>query len=305
MELFQVRYFLALCRTKNFTRAAEECNVSQPALSRAIQQLEGELGGDLFRRERSLTHLTDLGQAVYPALSESYEAALNAKAVAQSFLKQGHAPLHIAMSRSMEMELLSPLLGEITAAFPRIEVKIFRGPPLEICEKMKSGEAEIAIAGTLEDGWDRLNAKKLFEERFGLLLHRNHALSRRNSIELHDLVDERLLCRPQCYLTDIIEKKLKELGAKSITKHEVPLIDDLADLVRAQFGVGVWPATRRLADDLALGEIQGVDMNRWINVYTVAGRKHSPATAALVNLLRARDWSEVLHPERKTAENLH
>src|SRR5213595_1369253 len=61
MDMHHLRYLLAVCDTLNFTRAAEKCNVTQPALSRAIQQLEEEVGGQLFRRERSLTHLTDLG----------------------------------------------------------------------------------------------------------------------------------------------------------------------------------------------------------------------------------------------------
>jgi len=64
MEMHQVRYFLAVAETLNFTRAAERCNVSQPALTRAIQNLEGEFGGLLFRRERNLTHLTELGRLV-------------------------------------------------------------------------------------------------------------------------------------------------------------------------------------------------------------------------------------------------
>jgi LysR family transcriptional regulator, hydrogen peroxide-inducible genes activator len=58
MEMHQIRYFLAVCDTLNFTRAAQQCNVSQPALTRAIQKLEEALGGLLFRRERHLTHLT-------------------------------------------------------------------------------------------------------------------------------------------------------------------------------------------------------------------------------------------------------
>jgi len=157
----------------------------------------------------------------------------------------------------------------------------------------------------LDESWDRLNVRKLFEERFGLLMHRNHVLSRQNNVELNDLTQERLLCRPFCTLTEELERRLRELGAKTISKHEVPLVDDLADLVRAKFGVGVWPASRKLGDDLALRDVHGVDMSRWIHVYTVAGRKQSPATATLINLLRSKDWSEMIHPERQVAGNFH
>jgi LysR family hydrogen peroxide-inducible transcriptional activator len=79
MEMHQVRYFLAVAEHLNFSRAAEICNVSQPSLSRAIQQLEGEFGGQLFHRERRFTHLTDLGQIVRPHLETVYAAAVKAK----------------------------------------------------------------------------------------------------------------------------------------------------------------------------------------------------------------------------------
>ena len=60
MEMHQIRYFLAVCDTLNFTRAAEQCHVSQPALTRAVKGLEDEFGGLLFHRERNNTHLTEL-----------------------------------------------------------------------------------------------------------------------------------------------------------------------------------------------------------------------------------------------------
>ena len=68
MEMHQIRYFLAVARELNFTRAAEHCNVSQPALTRAIQQLEDEFGGQLLRREGRLSHLTDLGERMLPLM---------------------------------------------------------------------------------------------------------------------------------------------------------------------------------------------------------------------------------------------
>lgn len=87
MEMHQVRYFLAVARELNFTRAAEECNVAQPSLTRAIRQLEGELGGDLFRRERPQAQLTELGQRMLPHLRQCYDSAMNARSLAAAIKK--------------------------------------------------------------------------------------------------------------------------------------------------------------------------------------------------------------------------
>ena len=80
MELSQVRYFIALCRTLNFTRAAEQCNVTQPAFTRAIQRLEEELGGALLFRERNLTQLTELGRSLQGPVMALGEWAMANKA---------------------------------------------------------------------------------------------------------------------------------------------------------------------------------------------------------------------------------
>ena len=296
MELHQVRYFLAVCRNLNFSRAAEECNVTQPSLSRAIKLLEEELGGDLFRRERALTHITDLGRAVLPILRQCYESAAAARSTARAFLKEGHAPLRLAMSRSLEMELISPVLAEVTKGFPGIELKIFRGPPREIGEKLKSGDAEIAIAGPLGNDWERLDAKALFEESFGLVFSRSHVLAKQNRIEPHVLVNERLLCRTECVIAERLMAALKVIGVQDVGTHELPLVDDLIGLARANLGIGVLPMGSRVDADLVTSEIEGIDMKRWIHVYTVAGRQHTPAAGALKALLRVRQWTLPVSP---------
>src|ERR1700753_1294421 len=96
MELTQIRYFLKAGEKLNFTGAAEQCGVSVPSLSRGIRQLEDELGGQLFRRERHLTHLTDLGRLMFGHFSTisraAEEAARDAKdyaTLADSRLKLG------------------------------------------------------------------------------------------------------------------------------------------------------------------------------------------------------------------------
>src|SRR5215211_8771416 len=93
VEMHQIRYFLAVCETLNFTRAAEKCHVTQPALSRAIQQLEEEVGGLLFRRERNLTHVTDLGLLMKPRFQQIIDGLTEAKRDARRFLTLEQANL--------------------------------------------------------------------------------------------------------------------------------------------------------------------------------------------------------------------
>lgn len=302
MELHQIRYFLLLSEHLNFTAAAEACNVSQPALSRAIAQLEGELGGELFRRERKLTHITDFGRAVLPALRDCHQANLSVKELARDYHQEGQAPLRLALSRSFDMDVLSPLLEELGRAFPRIEIGVFRGTAREITDRLRNGDVEIAVAGQLSYEWDRIETKRLFEEHFGLLIRRDHKLARSEIVELLELAEERLLGCPDCPITDALRTKLKQVGTSRVIGHEVSAIEDIPPLVDANFGVGVWPTDRGYDRDLLITHVDGFQMSRWVQVYTVFGRAHSAAARTLMNLLRARDWSRLLQHDATPTE---
>ena len=101
MELYQIRYFVALCDTLNFARAAERCNVSQPSLSRAVQKLEQELGALLIHRERRRTHLTELGELVEPMLRELLSHSERIKAAAERQLSRDKTILRLGIMSSM------------------------------------------------------------------------------------------------------------------------------------------------------------------------------------------------------------
>src|SRR5438105_13590727 len=114
MEMHQVRYFLAVVSELNFTKAADKCNVSQPSLTRAIKQLEGELGGDLFRRERPQAQLTELGDRMVPLLKQCYESALGARSLASAIKSSEVGSLRLAISLTAELETLKSFLIELT-----------------------------------------------------------------------------------------------------------------------------------------------------------------------------------------------
>jgi|SRR5689334_12725940 len=75
MEMSQVRYFLALCDERNFTRAARRCGVAQPSLTQAIKALEAELGGSLFHRHRRGAELSEFGARLEPYFATIWQCA--------------------------------------------------------------------------------------------------------------------------------------------------------------------------------------------------------------------------------------
>ena len=99
MEMHQVRYFLALCEERNFTRAAKRCGVSQPSLTNAIKRLEETLGGPLFHRNRRNIELTELGRVVKPCLKQLNQSAYETKRKAAKVLS---VPSITHQSRAME-----------------------------------------------------------------------------------------------------------------------------------------------------------------------------------------------------------
>jgi DNA-binding transcriptional LysR family regulator len=91
MEMHQIRYFLAAARTLSFTRAAEECHVSQPALTAATKKLEAELGSPLFFREANGLQLTAFGRQMTPLLEQISARTEAASAAARASRRRGRS----------------------------------------------------------------------------------------------------------------------------------------------------------------------------------------------------------------------
>lgn len=108
MEMHQIRYFLALCEERNFTRTAKRCGVSQPSLTNAIKRLEQSLGGPLFHRDRRNIELTALGRVVKPYLERINQSAYVAKRKAAKTLS---APSVAHQPRAMEAFMVHIMLS--------------------------------------------------------------------------------------------------------------------------------------------------------------------------------------------------
>lgn len=292
MEMQQVRYFLAVSRTLNFTRAADECNVSQPALTRAIQALEAELGGELLRRERLHSHLTELGQRMLPLLQQCYDSAMAAKALAVAIKKGEVQTLSIAVSLSVPMGTLAHHLSTLTGKCKGLRLKVHRGTPDQIAELLKSGQVELAVAGSLEEAWERLDRWQLFSEPFTVVLNRAHKFSNLDRIGIDHAAGEPILINRACEGSSVVVAHLADKSGRTVTIHEVESEPDLIDLLEANLGISIAPASTVRTTNLRAIELDGLAVNRTVLVYSVAGRQRSQVCTTLLNLLRAADWSK-------------
>ena len=293
MEMHQVRYFLAVAQLLNFTRAAEECNVTQPSLTRAIKQLEAELGGDLFRRERPAAQLTELGQRMHPLLKQCYEAAAGARSLASSYRSGEIGALRIALTHSIDLALLVPHLDQIRRQFNRLEFRFLRGSSREVGEFLKKGEAELGIAAEIDEAWERLDVWPLFTEDFELVVSRGHPLAARSTIEFDDLRAEQLLSRTHCEHGKRISASLREHGIDVDHSHEISSERDLIELVEADIGVAMVPHTSPMPASLKRTSVTGLDARRTVNLYGVAGRQRTAVANAVMRMLRSADWRQI------------
>jgi len=291
MEMHQVRYFLAAVSELNFTKAAEKCNVSQPSLTRAIKQLEGELGGDLFRRERPQAQLTELGERMLPLLKQCYESALGARSLASAIKSGEIGTLRLALSRTIELAPLLCHFEELARLFAGLDMKLLRGTVPDVVEHLKRGDAELAVAGEIGEEWERLDKWPLFTERFELILSQGHELANKRDLDFDQLRQQRFLRRAFCENVEQTSAILRDHNIDVERGCDVTSERDLIALLEAGFGVAIAPRSLRTPATLARVPVKGLELSRTVYVYGVAGRQRTPVAAAMLKMLRAYDWS--------------
>jgi len=287
MEMQQVRYFLALAKHLNFTRAAEECHVGQPALTRAVQALEAELGGELIRRERRTSHLTDLGRRMLPFLQQCYDSAMSAKALARSVIEQDLAPLTIAISNTISLELIMGPLGELFRAIPGLQLTLLHDTAAELLDMLRDGQAELAVASPLNGAWERLDVWPLREEGFVMMALASHPLAQLAEVGPADLQQSRLFYQIGCETRDDIGAWLATQGVGSQRIHEVTTQAQLQALLAQGLGVAITAASLPAPEGVVARPVRGLELRRQVCAYSVAGRARSPAANLFLNLLRA------------------
>jgi LysR family transcriptional regulator, hydrogen peroxide-inducible genes activator len=293
LEMSQIRYFRALVEELNFTRAAERCKVSQPALTRSIRLLEQEFGGTLFNRERNETHLSELGRIVKPHIDEIYEQARLAAQGAQQFASLEQAQLRLGVMCTVAPRDLIQLIAGVRTRHPGIRVELVNSTAPELDEALRGGKFEIAILCKAEDDHDSsFHYQALFREQFVIATSLDHPFARKDFVRVSDLGNEPYLRRINCEFGEIAGRVFRANGCKVETVYKSDRDDWILAMAAAGMGFSFLP--RYCADHPGVIVRPLVDPEFWreVSLVTVRGRQHSPAVGALVHEAMQATWKD-------------
>ena len=290
MELHELRYFLAVSRTRNFTKAAELCNVSQPALTRAIHKLESELGGLLFSRERKHTHLTDLGKLIKPHVEEVVSREGAVKQEATRFLTLETASLTLGVMCTISPRQFVTFMGSFRSDNPGVTVRLIDAVPERLCELLVSGELDVAVLARPEGFSAPFIAHELYSERFVVACAAGHPFATRSDLHMHDMNGEYYLTRINCEFRDMLGEICKTNGAKLLCSFQSEREDWLLTMVAAGMGVCFLPEYTASFPGVLACRIVAPEVTRTVCLVTVAGRRRSAPLAAFMHAVRDYAW---------------
>jgi len=247
MELDQLRYFLQVAERGNFTRAAEDLTVSQPALSRSIQKLEEELGQPLFERQTRRLALTDSGDLLRSRARQILILVEETKAEITDDGQTGR--LRVAAIPTIAPYFLPKVLQTFGKTCPKATVIVLEDTTENLIRGLTDGAVDVAILALPIEA-QYLETEELFEEELLLLLSVDHPLTAKKQIRLSDIesLPFVLLGEAHC-LSDNIISFCRQKSFHPVSVERTSQLATVQELVSLNHGISMLPAMAQRLDN--------------------------------------------------------
>lgn len=286
MELRQLLYFATVAQKLNFSRAADELHVTQPALSQQIRVLETELGVRLFDRVGGKVSLTKAGEALLPHATRILAAVEAAEQAVDELGTLSRGTASLGAPPTVSSNRLPALLARFRRQYPGLEVTLREAGTEALLKLIEGGQLDLAIVVT-----DRLppvvEQQPFLQEPYVLAVSAHHRLARRPRVRLADLAGEPFILFPESYkLREVTLQACRAAGFEPKVALDGGAMQSALEFVASGLGVALVP---RLALQRARGvrglAIADQDLSRRLGVVWRKGHYLSPAARALRDFL--------------------
>jgi LysR family transcriptional regulator, carnitine catabolism transcriptional activator len=288
MHLRQVRSFVVVARFRSFTRAADLLNLTQPALTVQIRQLEQSLGVKLFDRNTRAVELTRIGREMLPVLERLLGEFDAVVANAREMANLRYGTVRIAALPSVAATVLPPLIARFKERHPQIKVVLRDSVGERINAAVRDEEVDFGIGSDIEPDAE-LETVPLFEDVMRAVVPAAHPLADAVEIRLDRLIEEPLILMDKgSSVRSLIDRAFADGGHLVVPAYEVTYMSTATGLVRAGLGIAILPSTAielRMEAELPSLAIGNPVLRRPITLVLKAGRSLPPAAEALRDML--------------------
>jgi DNA-binding transcriptional LysR family regulator len=254
-------------------------------------QLEEELGGPLFHRERNFTHLTELGRMVRPYLEAVFEQSQRAKSVSQDYRQLRRVPLKLGIMSTIAPNAVVGLIAALRNRHAGIELKLCDASARDLRGRLLDGDLDVAIyARPGEEADDRLHAIALFREQMVIAVHRGHRLANERAFPVRQLNGASYIHRVNCEFAGYADRILAEQGVTCTPSYWSERDDWTLAMVAAGLGFGFMPANAVHHPGVVALPVVEPEFWRDVNLVSVRGRPYSPGVGALVREAMRKSW---------------
>ena len=244
MTLTDLKYIVSLARTRHFGRAADACHVAQPTLSVAVKKLEEQLGVALFERAPGEVRATEIGLQVVAQAERTLAEAARVAEIANAGKDPLSGPLRLGTIPTIGPYLLPTLVPLLKARAPHMPLMLVEAYTHELIARVKNSELDLIIVALPCDE-PGLVAQPVYDEAFRVLLPKEHAWNKLDSIVADTLLDEQLLMlgAGNCFRDQVLDLCTRASSAPSPQVLEGSSLETIRMMVASGLGITVMPAS--------------------------------------------------------------
>ena len=291
MDARQLEIFVAVAEERSFTRAARRLFAAQSTISAAVRTLEQELGGILFERSTRAVALTPSGEAALVEARAALAALDRLRAAAGPGDGRLRGRVRFGVFSSMHLVGLPSLLGDFHRAHPLVNLRLEVSPTgsAGLLDDVRHGRLDVALVGLPAQALAGLDSVLLDSAGYIAVLPTEHPHAADSVLEIADLADESFVDTPGGFANrTAVDRAFAETGRVRTVVAEVADMPSIPVYVAAGIGIGLIPDLTPLVDGTVAVPVRGIPR---FTLSAVAAPGHGAATAALLELLAARDPS--------------
>ncbi|PHK50015.1 LysR family transcriptional regulator [Staphylococcus edaphicus] len=244
MEWHHFEYFKQLAQTENMSECAKMLNVSQSTLSRAIKNLEAELGIPLFNRVGRTIKLNKYGVEFLKTTNNIVNEMDIYKSNIIDSTNIYNGKLIIGFLHSVGVTYISEFLKSFNLKYPNIQLKLVQNDAKHLIEMLDDGEVDIIIT-TISEKSKNTHFEPLIVEKLYVTLHENHQLGQRSEIAIEELMNEKfILLKPNLLLRQQVDEILKVYQFTPEISFEGDEVITIATFISSGLGVSILPHLR-------------------------------------------------------------